>query len=137
MSDQQKIPPLTEILPKYEGIYPSETVEAAYLYLIGRIKSLTPIVEKNMGAPLISKAERESCEKGEEGYEIAKRAQNNKATKKALDDCKVAWQRLVDGIAHLCTECGGKIDKDRKQAVPAASKCMKCQEKKGLRVFQS
>ena len=132
--DNQGTPLLTEIIPKYEGIYPPETIEVVYRNLRDRIDNLTPIMEANKKAPLITTAERESCEKGEEAREIAKRFQNNKATEQALDDCKVAWERLINGTAHLCTACGGKISKDRKQAVPVAGKCRECQEKKGLRV---
>jgi len=86
-------------------------------------------VEVNKKAPLITRAERESYERGEGAREIAKRFQNNEATKKALDDCSAAWERLINGTAHLCTECGGKINKDRKQAVPQGSRCKECQEK--------
>jgi len=132
--DSQGTPLLTEIIPKYEGIYPPETIEVAYRYLRDRIDSLTPIVEANKRAPLITTAEKETYEKGEGVQAIEKKFQNNKATEQALDDCKVAWERLINGTAHLCTACGGKISKDRKQAVPVAGKCRECQEKKGLRV---
>jgi len=133
--DNQGTPLLTEIIPKYEGIYPPETIEVVYRYLRDRIVSLTPLVEANKRVPLITAIERESCERGKGEEEIEKRSKNNTATKKVLADCEVAWQKLVDGTAHLCTECGGKIDKDRKQAVPAAGRCKECQEKIGLLVF--
>ncbi len=132
--DSQGTPLLTEIIPKYEGIYPPETIEVVYRCLRDRIDSLTPIVEANERAPLITTAEKESYEKGERGQAIEKKFQNNKATKQALKDCKVAWERLIDGTVHLCTACGGEISKDRKQAMPAAGKCKEYQEKKGLRV---
>ncbi len=132
--DSQGTPLLTEIIPKYEGIYPPETIEVVYRDLRNRIDSLTPIVEANERAPLITRAEKENYERGEGVNEIEKKFRNNKATKQALDDCKVAWERLIDGTVHLCTACGGKISKDRKQAMPAAGKCKECQEKKGLRV---
>jgi len=132
--DSQGTPLLTEIIPKYEGIYPPETIEVVYRDLRNRIDSLTPIVEANERAPLITTAEKENYERGEGAQAIEKKFQNNKATKQALNDCKVAWERLIDGTAHLCTVCGGKISKDRKQAVSAAGKCKECQEKKGLRV---
>lgn len=133
--DSQGVPLLTEIIPKYEGIYPPETIEVVYRYLRDRIDSLTPIVKANAGAPLITAADRENYEKGDGEQEIVKKLQNNKATKQVLDDCEAAWERLINGTVHLCTVCNGKISEDRKQALPAASKCKECQEKKGLRVY--
>lgn len=132
---ESKIPLITEVVPLYKGIYPKETVQIVYPYLRNRIDSLTPIVTRNERAPLITATERASCERREEVQEeIERRSQNNKATVQTLNDCKVAWERLVNGTAHLCTECGGNIRRDRKQAVPAAGKCKECQEKKGLRI---
>lgn len=131
--DSQRVSLLTEIIPKYKGIYPPETIEAVYGFLKVRIESLTPIVETNEKAPLITEAEKEDYEEGVR-EEIERRFQKNGATKKTLDDCKAAWERLINGTAHLCTGCGFKINEDRKQAFPAAGKCKKCQEKTGLRV---
>ena len=55
----QGTPLLTEIIPKYEGVYPPETIEIVYGYLRSRINTLTPVVEANKQAPLITTAERE------------------------------------------------------------------------------
>ena len=131
----QGIPLLTDIIPKYAGIYPPGTIEVVYRFLRNRIDSLTPVVEANKLVPLITAAERDNYEKGEEADEIAKRSQNNKATEQVLNDCEVAWKRLINGTVHLCIVCGGKISEDRKQAVPATGRCKECQEKIGLRVF--
>lgn len=133
--NSQGTPLLTDVIPKYGGVYPPGTIEVVYRFLRDRIDSLTPIVEANKRAPLITAAERESCEKGEAAHEIAKRSQNNKATAEVLNDCRAAWERLINGTVHLCTVCGGKISEDRKQAVPATGRCKECQEKIGLRVF--
>jgi RNA polymerase-binding transcription factor DksA len=128
MADQKTTPLLTNILPMYKGIYPDETVEVVYNYLKNRIGTLQPIVEANGKKPLMTAEEKESFEPGGAEPEIALRVKNNESTENELNNCKAAWERLINGTAHLCTVCGGKIDKDRKQAKPAASKCRKCQE---------
>lgn len=131
--DNQAIPPVTEIIPMYEVIYPPETVEAVYSYLRERIETLKPIVENSEKTPIVTDGD-EHWEPGEKSYEIEKRDQNNILTKQTLEDCEAAWDRLIGGSAHQCVSCERRISKDRKQAQPQASKCTECQKKVGLRV---
>lgn len=131
------LPLLTEIIPKYKGIYSPQTIEIIYRYLKERLNTLGPIVRDNERQPLVTAKEREGW-KNEEAKllidQIAQRSNFNISTRRALEDCKEAWNRLINGKAHQCVSCGGTIDNDRKQARPDASRCKKCQEKKGLRV---
>lgn len=131
----QAIPLLTEIIPKYEEIYSPLTIETVYSNLRSRIDTLTRIVEASKQTSLITKADKETCEKGELPREIERRSQNNQATKKVLNDCNEAWKRLITGDAHICVDCGLKIDEERKRAVPAASRCKECQEKRALHIY--
>ncbi len=130
--DNQVIPLVTEIIPKYKGIYPPETIEVIHRGLRIQIDTLKPLVEANEKKPLITAEERANHEMGEGPREIALRSKNNEETRKALEASELAWERLVNGKAHLCTECGRIISKDRKQAMPTASKCMKCQKQTGI-----
>ena len=133
MSDQ-KFPTLKEVTLMYEGIYPRETIRAVYRSLRERIDSLTPIVEANGRAPLVTREDRENWEGNEGLAEAEKRVINNKSTKEALSDCKEAWERLINGKVHLCSLCDEKISKDRKQAQPQATTCVKCRQQKPIHV---
>ena len=132
--NNQETPTLDEIILMYKDIYPPETIRTVHSYLRGRIDSLTPLVEINEIAPLITQAERENWEVGEGRIEVEKKSQNNKSTKKALEDCKIAWERLITGRGHLCRVCDSKIDRDRKQARPEATTCINCRLQKPIHV---
>lgn len=43
-----------------------------------------------------------------------------------LDQIEVALERIEDGTYGQCEECGGKIPKQRLNAVPYATMCVKC-----------
>ena len=132
--NDQKIPTLKEVTLMYKGIYPRETIRAVYRSLRERIDSLTPIVEANERAPLITKEDRDNWEGGGERLETERKIANNKNTKEAFESCQVAWERLIDGKAHLCRLCDERISKDRKQAQPQATTCVKCRQQKPIRV---
>lgn len=40
----------------------------------------------------------------------------------------IARARLDEGIANVCTECGGEIPEARLLAMPTAQTCVRCQE---------
>lgn len=46
-----------------------------------------------------------------------------------LAEIEDAKQRLTDGIYGVCEDCGEKISAKRLAAVPAARRCLDCQEK--------
>ena len=43
-----------------------------------------------------------------------------------LDQIEAALERVEDGTYGLCEECGTKIPKQRLEAIPYASMCVKC-----------
>ena len=43
-----------------------------------------------------------------------------------LQQIKAAIQRIDDGTYGICEDCGAKIPKKRLEAIPYASKCVKC-----------
>jgi RNA polymerase-binding transcription factor DksA len=131
---KEKLPTLKQVTLMYEGIYPRETIRAVYRFLRERIDILTPIVEANEKAPLITQEERDNWEKGEGRIEAEKKIINNKSTKDVLESCQIAWERLINGNAHLCRICGAKISKDRKQAQPQATTCISCRQQKPIYV---
>jgi DnaK suppressor protein len=46
--------------------------------------------------------------------------------KEALDQIEAAIGRINDGSYGRCETCGGKIPKDRLEAIPYAAKCVRC-----------
>ncbi len=45
-----------------------------------------------------------------------------------LKNVKKALQKIEDGTYEICDNCGAEIEKDRLEANPAASFCVKCAE---------
>lgn len=43
-----------------------------------------------------------------------------------LDQIEVALERIEDGTYGHCEECGGRIPKQRLNAIPYATMCVKC-----------
>jgi len=43
-----------------------------------------------------------------------------------LEQIEVALERIEDGTYGQCEECGGKIPKQRLNAIPYATMCVKC-----------
>ncbi len=60
--------------------------------------------------------------------------QNHEATKALRDDTVTALKRMTEGKYGICVECESEIGEDRLIARPEASRCIKCQSKKGLMV---
>lgn len=60
--------------------------------------------------------------------------QNHRATNESLKDTIIALERMGDGSYGTCIDCGREINEDRLTARPEASRCIVCQEKKGLRI---
>ncbi|MDZ4820039.1 MAG: TraR/DksA family transcriptional regulator [Planctomycetota bacterium] len=46
-----------------------------------------------------------------------------------LESIELALERIEEGVYGECEECGGKIPKLRLEAIPYASRCVKCASK--------
>ena len=66
--------------------------------------------------------------------ERRKRRVNHQASKKMLADVRVALERLDNSTFGICVDCQSKISDDRLRAMPWVSRCLSCQQQKGVKV---
>jgi RNA polymerase-binding transcription factor DksA len=62
--------------------------------------------------------------------------QNHVHSKQMREDIIAALKRMDEGIYGICPDCGEEISEDRLIALPYAKSCIKCRQKKGLRMVK-
>ncbi|MDD5144837.1 MAG: TraR/DksA C4-type zinc finger protein [Candidatus Pacebacteria bacterium] len=55
------------------------------------------------------------------------------ATQNSYCNAIFAFERLVAGIHHLCSDCNTQIPADRRAAISEATTCIKCRQKRPIR----
>lgn len=111
-----------------------ETLTSNRKHLKDNIARLTEVLEKHPYPGTITSGDKEERAGAYNAKEVER--QNHAATKALLEDCEAALKRMDDGTYGICVnvDCGKEINEDRLTARPEASRCIECQEKKGLRV---
>ncbi len=73
---------------------------------------------------------RDIADLANEEYESSIMATNNTHQYRHLNEIDRALDKIEDGSYGNCDECGGEISIDRLKAIPNASFCISCQEKR-------
>jgi DnaK suppressor protein len=102
-------------------------------YLESEVERLERALKQHPNAGSFTEADKE-FERGDAFNIKQVERENSKATRAKLEDCKIALKKMDDGTYGICVDCEEKINEDRLRARPEASRCRKCQEKRGLRV---
>lgn len=65
-----------------------------------------------------------------DGTQLARLEELLRAQQRELRDVEAALGRLASGTLGICSDCAREIDYERLEASPAATRCIRCQERR-------